>query len=196
MVRKEKIRGLILAGGAGSRVAGQDKGLIPWEGKTLVEHVICRIQPQVGKVLLSCNRNLKQYEQFSPNLVQDQRPDYQGPLAGLEAATSLLGDCEYLVIVACDTPLLPLDLVQRLLKPMQTGEDSPVISYANDGDRDQYLFAAVKCTALDSLNAYLESGQRAVRHWFDQQQAVAVDFSDQQDAFENFNYLGSSLPSS
>ena len=185
----KSISGLILAGGAGLRVQGRDKGLLPWRGKPLIEHVAGRLKPQVDHLFISCNRNGDNYAKFADSLIRDSRSDYQGPLAGIETVIPLL-ESDYLVVVACDTPLLPVDLVARLIEPMESGHDqAPVISYANDGERDQYLFAALHASCLESLPPYLESGHRTVRHWFQTHRSVTVDFSDQTGAFVNYNCL-------
>ena len=183
------ITGLILAGGAGRRVDSRDKGLIVWQGKPLIAHVSDRIQPQVGQLLISCNRNFERYQAFATTTVADTRLDYQGPLAGLEAASPLI-NTELLVVVACDTPLLPADLVQRLISPLCTaGNKSPAVSYAHDGARAQYLCAAMHSKCLSSLGRFLDDGHRTVHHWIQQQHSVAVDFSDQPGSFRNYNRM-------
>ena len=182
---------LILAGGAGRRVDGQDKGLLLWRGKPLVEHVVARLKPQVDNLYISCNRNFEQYRRWADVLIADKRDNYQGPLAGIEAASSRITS-DYLIVVACDTPLLPINLVDRLIQPLIS--DSPPssqIAYAFDGNRDQYLCAAIHSSCLATLPLFLGSGQRAVRHWYKTHNAIAVDLSDEASAFENYNYLHS-----
>ena len=189
MTSAKDITGLILAGGAGRRVGGRDKGLIDWQGKPLVAHVAARLRPQVGRLLISCNRNFEHYQQFAETTAADSRRDFQGPLAGLEAATPSINS-QLLVIVACDTPLLPGDLVQHLQAHLYKPEyDEAQISYAHDGTRGQYLCAAIDRQCLDSLTGYLDEGHRTVRHWYQRYRAIAVDFSDQAEAFKNYNRL-------
>jgi len=186
------ITGLILAGGAGRRVGGRDKGLIDWQGKPLVAHVAERLRPQVGRLLISCNRNFTRYREFAETTAADSRRDFQGPLAGLEAASPLINS-QLLVIVACDTPLLPEDLVQRLQNHLYKPEYNDArISYAHDGTRGQYLCAAIDRLCLSSLGGYLDEGHRTVRHWYQRHRCIAVDFSDQAQAFRNYNRPGQS----
>jgi len=181
--------GLILAGGAGRRTGGRDKGLIPWSGKPLVEHVAERLRPQVDCLLVSCNRNFEQYATISGATIADSRRDFQGPLAGLEAAAPHI-HTDFVVVSACDTPLLPEDMVQRLLEPLvNRGAGVFDISFAHDGQREQYLCAALRTTCLAGLPGYLDEGQRAVRHWYQGQRCIAVDFSDERESFRNYNCL-------
>ena len=44
-----RILGVILAGGAARRMGGGDKGLFEIEGRTLLDRVIDRFAPQLGK---------------------------------------------------------------------------------------------------------------------------------------------------
>ena len=93
-------------------------------------------------------------------------------------------------MVPCDTPLLPKDLVSRLLQPLLDDKEvSRGISYAHDGMRDHYLCAAIRPGLLSSVGAQIDSGQRSVRAWYSQHQPVRVDFSDQPDAFRNINHM-------
>jgi len=189
MTSTPHITALILAGGAGRRVEHQDKGLITFLGKPYIAHVSEVLQPQVDEVLISCNRNFSDYADFCSRTVADTRRDFQGPLAGLEAAAPFV-KTQLLVVVACDMPHLPADLVTRLIAPLSTNAiDAPQISYVNDGTRDQYLCAGIRRDCLFSLTHFLDNGRRAVKDWYSQQNTIAVDFSDQPACFRNYNRL-------
>ena len=193
MLDTSNVTGLILAGGAGRRAGGQDKGLLAWHGMPLVAHVLHRLQAQTDEVIISCNRNFDDYSNFSCQLITDQRENFSGPLAGIEAAIPHLKK-QYLAVVACDTPRLPTDLVSRLMAPLLgTSGTSPALSIAHDGQREQYLCVLMKVACLSSLPSFLEQGHRAVRHWYRQIPHTVVDFSDQYEAFRNHNYLDDSL---
>lgn len=190
MTAISEVTGLILAGGAGRRVGGQDKGLILWHGKPLVSHVASRLKPQTSTLIVSCNRNKDKYKSLGFPTVEDLRTDFEGPLAGIEAASSSV-KTQYLAIVACDTPLLPTDFVRRLLVPLcdDTEQIAPVIAFAHDGQREQYLCALIKTECLTGLSNFLQQGHRAVKHWYRQYPYVSVDFSDEHDSFRNHNRL-------
>ena len=179
--------GLILAGGAGRRVGGQDKGLVNWQGRPLAEQVAARLRPQVGRLIISCNRNFDYYATLADAVVTDSRRDFQGPLAGLEAAAALV-ESEFLIVAPCDTPELPLDIAARLLGPLTHADKD--ISYAHDGERGHYLCAAIRSAILPSVSDYLDSGERAVRQWYAGHSACPVDLSDQPQCFNNYNQPG------
>jgi molybdenum cofactor guanylyltransferase len=189
MTQQVSTSALILAGGAGRRVGGQDKGLLLWQDKPMVEHVVARLRPQVDTLYISCNRNFEQYRRWTELLIADKRQDFQGPLAGIEAVSAHITS-DYLIVVACDIPLLPVDLVHRLLEQLVSDADpSRQIAYAFDGNRHQYLCAAIHRSCLKTLPLFLSTGQRAVHHWYKTHNAIAVDLSDEAGAFKNNNYL-------
>ena len=189
MASRQNITGLILAGGAGRRVGHRDKGLIPWRGKPLIAHVSACLRSQVSEILISCNRNFDDYAKYATQTVADDRRDYQGPLAGLEAASPCV-QTDLLVVVSCDMPLLPVDFVSRLLAALMPCPDgTPEISFAHDGIRAQYLCAAMRRDCLKSLPGFLDEGHRAVHEWYAGRRTVSVDFSDQRECFRNYNKL-------
>jgi len=51
-IERQNTCGIILAGGAGRRVQGFDKGFIKYDGKPLIEHVVQRLKPQVGRIII------------------------------------------------------------------------------------------------------------------------------------------------
>lgn len=114
----EKIIAVILAGGKATRMGGEAKGLLSLAGKTLIEHIIARIAPQVEGIVLNVNHNPRDYEFLGLPLIEDRLPGYPGPLAGIlagmEWAKTHHPDCKRILSLPCDTPFLPSDLVERL----------------------------------------------------------------------------------
>jgi molybdenum cofactor guanylyltransferase len=183
---RSAVTGLVLAGGAGRRVGGQDKGTLRWHGAPLADHVCRRLRPQVGSLWISCNRNQRFYAQLGDRLFEDALPDYAGPLAGIAAVRGQV-NTPLLAVVACDMPRLPVDLVSRL----QQGMDDPRVQLclAYDGEREQYLAALLRRECLDSLEGYLARGESSVRGWYATLRRERADFSDQPGCFDNINHL-------
>ena len=184
------ISGLVLAGGRGSRMGNVDKGLQPFRAKTMVEHVLERLRPQVGPVAISANRNLDAYRAFDVMVLPDEMADYPGPLAGLEAG---LRHCAtpYLLAVPCDSPFLPADLATRLFAALQEADaDVAYAATQEPGMRTQShpVFCLVRADRLPVLSAYLAEGGRRVDGWHRDLKSVEVVFDDA-DAFRNINTL-------
>ena len=181
------VAGLILAGGRGRRFGGKDKGIELWQGRSLAEHVVLRLRPQVATLAISCNRNQDSYARLVTATVADSRPGFPGPLAGIEAYAPLLQE-DYLAIAPCDMPMLPLDLVSRLREVLQRADDATAVVCAFDGERKQNLCALIRKSALTGITAYLDSGARSVHGWFDTIGVQLLDCSDQAANFQNLNF--------
>ena len=184
MTRELPISGLVLAGGAGRRMSGQDKGLQPLRGRPLVEWVVERLRPQVAEVIVSANRNAERYATLGARVVPDQLPGFAGPLAGLQAGLAAARHA-LLATVPCDCPLFPVDLVERLAAALQqSGAD---VAVAKTGDQFHPVFCLCRRTVLPSVDAFLASGGRKMETWYGALAHVEVAFDDQPDAFANLN---------
>jgi molybdopterin-guanine dinucleotide biosynthesis protein A len=179
------VTGVILSGGRGSRMGGVDKGLLPLRGRTMLEWVLDRIEPQVAEILISANQNLDRYLAFGHPVLTDRIAGFAGPLAGLHAGLCV-ARCELVMTVPCDSPFLPLDLVPRMTESlMRTGAD---IAVARSGERRHSAFCLCRTSVLGRLTAFLHSGERKVDTWYASLTNVReVMFDDRVDSFRNIN---------
>lgn len=176
----ELVTGLILAGGQGSRMGGRDKGLVEYQGKALIDHVLGCIAPQVDEVLISANRNTEEYARRGYPVVADSLPDFQGPLAGvLEGLKAAHHD--WVLTVPCDMPHFPSDLLARLM----IGRNACPVVIAQDVIRTHPAVMLIRRSLAADLAAYLQSGQRAVHRFQSQAGFAAVSFDAAQ--MQNIN---------
>ena len=112
-IAREDVTGIVLAGGMGRRMGGVDKGLVPLAGRPLVAHVLERLAPQAGAIIVNANQNRDRYAAYGHPVVADEVGGFAGPLAGLHAGMTA-ATTPYVVTVPCDSPFLPGDLVARL----------------------------------------------------------------------------------
>lgn len=188
MISQQDITAVILAGGKGRRLGGQDKGLVHYKDKPLIEHVIQRIQPQVNHILLNANRNLETYATYGFPLIRDELSDFQGPLAGLITAMKTV-QTSHIITLPCDGPFLPNDLVSRMLNELIKSSKSldNTIMVAHTGERLQPVYALIPVSLLANLEQYIEKGERKIETWHRQNTMLSVDFSDKAAAFNNIN---------
>ena len=188
----EDITGLVLAGGRGSRMGGVDKGLQNHLGMPMALHCLLRLQLQVGSAMVNANRNLGAYESMGVPVWPDTQADFAGPLAGMLVG---LEHCEtaWLVTVPCDTPNFPLDLVERLAAAAQAEGADIAMAATQEPDAQgqpvvqvQPVFCLLKASLLESLQAFLDSGQRKIDRWTAQHRCATVVFDDRA-AFFNAN---------
>lgn len=189
-----QITGLVLAGGMGRRMDSRDKGLVEFRGKPMAAHVIERLAPQVGALIINANRNLDQYQALGHAVISDEVGGFAGPLAGLHAG---LRACmtPYIVTAPCDSPFLPLDLVARLYAALT--QDRAVgdnrgrgieLAVAHTGGFAQPVFTLCTTALLPSLTAFLERGGRKIDAWYSAHRVVEVTFADER-AFANINTI-------
>jgi|ERR1041385_2792498 len=180
----DRITGLVLAGGQGTRMGSVDKGLVLLQGRPLVKHVIERFAPQVDELLINANRNLVEYEGLGHPVIRDRIEGFAGPLAGLH--TGLAHAAHPLVAtVPCDSPFLPFDLVSRLRQPLEAGRKD--LAVARTGQQAHPVFALVRRSVLPHLARFLAAGGRKIDAWYASLETVEVAFDDEADAFRNIN---------
>lgn len=176
---------IILAGGKGQRMGGHDKGLVQYHGQPLIHHSVELASQCAGRIIISANRNIMQYEVLADLVVQDGSPDYGGPLFGLQACASrVLTD--YTLVIACDLPRLTTHLVRGLQKALLDQAPQPDAVVYRQAGFLQCGLIAIKTPALASIDSELEQGQRSVKRWLQSLSLFVLDSDDAQ-AFANFN---------
>jgi molybdenum cofactor guanylyltransferase len=175
---------VILAGGKGRRIDGQDKGLIELSGKPLIEYILEAIGPQSSETLINANRNSERYGQYGYPVIADDLSDFQGPLAGIATGMEH-ANTTYIATLPCDGPFVPDDLVSRLGHALIRANAD--IAVAHDGVRMQPVYALLPVCLLNSLKAFLASGERKIDRWYGLHNYVLADFSDHTEAFLNVN---------
>ncbi|MDH5516769.1 MAG: molybdenum cofactor guanylyltransferase [Gammaproteobacteria bacterium] len=177
---------LILAGGRGRRMMNSDKGLLLWRNKALIQHVTEAIEMQLDRIVINANQHHEQYQSLNYPLIADSVSGFKGPLSGIMTAMQYCNDAGYLLIVPCDCPTPPADLFRRLARAINAS-DNASIAIANDGTRDQPLFGLYKTSLLAELKLALANNHNKVLQFVMEHKPVIADFSDQPEAFKNFN---------
>ncbi|WP_128254152.1 molybdenum cofactor guanylyltransferase MobA [Falsirhodobacter deserti] len=178
------ICGVILAGGRGQRMGGADKALLPLGQRPLLDHVVERLAPQVDTLVLSANGDPARFQGRLP-VVQDETPDYPGPLAGILAGMIRAegAGATRIVTVATDTPFFPDDLVKRLCDV-----DGAAVRIATSAGRPHPTFGLWPVEAAPLLRDCLHSGDRSIMHAARLAGAAMVEFaSAPTDPFFNIN---------
>ena len=184
MIAPAEVTGIVLAGGLGRRMGGVDKGLVDLDGQPMVAHVIARLAPQVGPILVNANQNAERYAALGHPVVPDAVGGFAGPLAGLHAGL-MQTRTAYAVTVPCDSPFLSDDLVARLAAGMQ-GSDAQ-LAVARTFEQAHPVFALVRVDVLPHLAAFLAGGGRKIDAWYATLRVAEVAFDDCADAFRNIN---------
>lgn len=168
------VTGVVLAGGRGLRMQGQDKGLVSLRGRPLAAYVLDGLRPQVAHLLISANRNLDRYAALGVPVVPDTIPGFQGPLAGMLAGLRH-AVTDWVQFVPCDALVFPPDLTHRMQAALHTGTRA---AYATAGGDALYTCCLLQRGLADEIESALRDGRRAVRDFLAACGAIAVDFPD------------------
>ena len=163
-----------------------DKGLQLLDGRPLAAWVIQRLVAQVDDILINANRNREAYAAFGYRVIEDRIGGFAGPLAGMHAGLSD-AKTDLVAFAPCDTPLLPADLIARLLVPLQ--EEGVDLSQAKTGTRVHPVICIARKRLLPALKTFLDGSGRKVDAWHATLNVVEVAFDDQPQAFSNVNTM-------
>jgi len=146
-----------------------NKGLVPFNGQPLIQSVIDRIAPQVDELIISANQNISTYQSLGYPVIEDD-DDNLGPLSGI-LSSSRCAKHALILVVPCDMPFLPTDLVKRMMKNFE----SQAISIIAD-NRLQPLVTMMRDDTTKSIATYLNSGQRSVIGWLEEIEFKTMDW--------------------
>ena len=186
MNNQTKVTGVILAGGLARRMQNRDKGLVYFRDRPMVSYAINAIAPVCDQLIINANRNIDSYRNFGFPVIADQSENFDGPLAGILTAMIYAGQ-GLLLATPCDSPFLKARHLQKLLRVR--AENDADVAVAFDGARLHPVFLAVKIELKDGLQRYLDSGQRKLETWLQQQKLVTADFSEEPELFINLNTM-------
>ncbi|MCL4562248.1 MAG: molybdenum cofactor guanylyltransferase [Chloroflexi bacterium] len=153
---------LVIQAGGESRRMGQDKALLPFLGKPLIERVIQRLKPLADEILITTNQP-ENYRFLNLPAFPDVWPG-QGALGGLY--TALLSAGQPLVaVVACDMPFASLPLLRAQVEAvLQSGADGAVPQSPEGYEPFHAVYRRETC--LPAVKAALEAGQKRLISWF------------------------------
>ena len=184
LLHKEDITVVILAGGQGRRMGGQDKGLIEYRQRPMISYIIDAITLQTDQIIINANRNQDTYASYGYPIIADTYSGFQGPLAGFYAAMQQVTS-PYILTVPCDGKVIIDDYVERMMDALNEAQGD--IAVATDGTRLQPVYALIPVKLQQSLQMFLDAGDRKIDIWYQQHKMIEVEFIADQDLFANIN---------
>jgi len=175
-----EVVGVVLAGGLARRMGGGDKGLRLLQGRPLLDHVIARARPQVGRLIINANGDPVRFAAYGVPVVPDPVEGFVGPLAGVLAgllwARGHAPEARWVASFATDAPFLPKDLVARLKAAVAaTGAD---MACAASGGQAHPVFGLWPVSLADALrHAVTVEAVRKVDRWTGRYRLAEVDFA-------------------
>ncbi|WP_425054890.1 molybdenum cofactor guanylyltransferase MobA [Pseudomonas abyssi] len=178
---------LVLAGGQGSRLGGIDKGLMVYHGEPVAAHLSRLLASLSNEVLISCNRNADQYQQWADRLVSDPQPDYPGPLLGILSALRVARG-SHLLVVPCDMPRLDAPLLRALVALACEHPERPIA--LQSAEQLQPLICILPRNLLNTLEQAWQAGQRSPYRWLTEQHVLTVRVEENDPRLLNANTPG------
>ena len=167
-------------------MGGGDKGLLPLGPRSILGHVIDRLEPQVAGLALNANGDAGRFADLGLPVIADSIAGFAGPLSGVLAGLDWAAErgASHIVTAAADTPFFPCDLVpQLMLAAEQAGTE--IALAATPGGRHP-TFGLWPTALRDDLRAALQDGLRKVVLWTDKHGGTTAEFPDDA-AFFNVN---------
>ena len=179
---------VIQAGGESTRM-GQDKALMPFLGRPLIQRVFEQVAKLGDEILVTTNHP-ESFTFLETILIPDLLPGH-GALGGLYTALSAASH-PLVGVVACDMPFVNTDLLNALRERLvETGCDAAIPR--SSGGMEPFHAIYRRETCLPMIKSSLENGLRRVDSWFSKAQIVfftpaeVQEFDPRQMAFMNIN---------
>lgn len=177
---------LILAGGAGRRMLGRDKGRMPFNGQPLVRYAIDVMRAQNLRVTVSCNRSPFYYRALADRIVSDQSAGYPGPLVAMCEALHHIS-ATHCIVSPCDTPYFSAEHLTILQKESRRYPQHWIVAVSDDGVHP--LHAIFPMSSYNALKNLVEGGERRMMRAIKQLPHRKVYLPSK--AVLNLNYLRS-----
>lgn len=173
---------VIAAGGEGSRIGGT-KPFRKLAGQNLILHGIAWARSHSATLAVAVRRPVRE---LPSGIIQlpDRIPGL-GPISALQSAFAFARErkIDTVLLIACDMPFLPHDLVERLMSALGEGYGAAI---PESGGR-WHPMAGLWRVDEDLLEAYLAGGGRSLWKFAKEVGAATVTWNSQPDPFANIN---------
>ena len=183
--------GVVLAGGNARRLGGEGKAFINISGVPLINLVLKKFESQVTQVAIN-TRNKDDYFSYNYPIIEDSINEIggSGPLAGISSAIKwvkkISKSSTHVVTVPVDTPLLPSDLVNRMV--LELDINKPDIIFASSNNNIYPVIGLWPVSIDKQLDEALKNGVRKIDIFTESFDVSIVDWKyDELNPFFNIN---------
>ena len=183
------ILAVVLAGGKSKRF-GEDKNQIKLGEKTLLEHVLSKINNKFEEILIvsSHNQDIKKSENV--NIIPDCFDDF-GPLAGVLSSMKWVKENQkqykWVATFPSDTPFFDISIIEEYKKRININDSS--LYFIKSNNKRHNIFGLWSIDLLDVLEDDLKNNNfRKVEDWADKIGVKTIDIKvNDFDPFFNIN---------
>ena len=183
---------VIIAGGKGKRMGGKEKALINLLDRPLISYIIEKVSGKAAPIALNINNNFEKFKKFGYEILEDPIKGHLGPLVGILASLNWARKLnqKWVLTLPCDTPFLPKNLVESLIKAKNENIDLDLVVAKSRGFNHPTI-ALWKTDNNLILKKAIEKGIRKIDIFTSQLKTSYVDFDNIEnstiDPFTNLN---------
>ena len=183
------ILAVVLAGGKSKRF-GEDKNQIKLGDKTLLEHVLSKINNKFEEILIVSSHNLEIKKSKNITIIQDCFDDF-GPLAGVLSSMKWVKENQkqynWVATFPSDTPFFDISIIEEYKKRININDSS--LYFIKSNNKRHNIFGLWSIDLLDVLEDDLKNNNfRKVEDWADKIGVKTIDIEvNEFDPFFNIN---------
>ena len=183
------ILAVVLAGGKSKRF-GEDKNQIKLGDKTLLEHVLSKINNKFEEILIVSSHNLEIKKSENITIIPDCFDDF-GPLAGVLSSMKWIKENQkqykWIATFPSDTPFFEISIIEEYKKRINTNDSS--LYFIKSNNKRHNIFGLWSIDLLDVLEDDLKNNNfRKVEDWADKIGVKTIDIKvNEFDPFFNIN---------
>jgi len=183
------ILAVVLAGGKSKRF-GEDKNQIKLGDKTLLEHVLSKINNKFEEILIVSSHNLEIKKSENITIIPDCFDDF-GPLAGVLSSMKWIKENQkkykWVATFPSDTPFFDISIVEEYKKRININDSS--LYFIKSNNKRHNIFGLWSIDLLDVLEDDLKNNNfRKVEDWADKIGVKTIDIEvNEFDPFFNIN---------
>ena len=172
----ESVAVVILAGGQSQRMNLKNKAIVLLKNKPLIQYVIDIMKLQTQHIFINTHHNQDDFRNFNLPFIDDDIESHEGPLLGMLSSLRRI-KTEWIQFVPCDTPHLPIGLIETLKKAADKNHTQIAVPETSDGLQS----ACILChtSTLKNLNIFFNGGGRKIEDWIRQLPLSIVPFENQ-----------------
>ena len=170
------ISGIILSGGKGLRMGGQNKAFIQIGGKPIIHRIHSLLQRLFKEVIIVTNQK-ELFSDMDAKIYEDLIPN-RGALIGLYTGL-FYSSYPYSFCVACDMPFLNEALIRYLISNIE-GEDV-ILPKTNDGFQPLHAIYSKNCQK--AIKIILEEGKNKILDFYPMVKVKIIE----EDKFKNLD---------
>ncbi len=180
----------ILAGGKSSRF-GKDKSIVKLGNKTMLEHVVSKLEKKFSEILIVSNNHELNIKKNNVHRIEDCIDGQLGPLIGVLSAMKWVlkkkKNYKWIATFPCDTPFFDIKIIEEFKKCTNLGNH--YLYFINTNKQRHNIFGLWSLKLSEIIETDIVKNKfRKVEMWADKIGIKTIDLGyDKNNKFLNIN---------